>query len=209
MAISKANWLQIAAWGTSAVAVGLAVLAWGQGYGWKANSTYQLFPLFGLLAFSLMWSHYFASALRLYLKQEKTVLNSYFEATSLLVLIALLLHPGLLAWQLWRDGQGMPPASELNYVQPALKGAVIIGMISWLVFLAYELRRKFKALRWWRYVQYASDVAMLLIFTHALRLGGQLQEGWFRGVWFFYGASLLIVLLYIYAKRYQALGEKK
>ena|SRR3989344_8139251 len=199
----KETQLQTIAWGVSGIAVVLAVVAWGQGNSWEliGIDSYQLFPLFGLLAFSLMWSHYVAAALRMHLGLEKAVLRTYFEVTSLAVLVAILLHPGLLAWQLWRDGLGLPPGSELNYLGPTMRGSIIIAMIGLTVFLAYEFRRKYDQKSWWKYVQYASDVAILLILIHSLRLGSQLQSGWYQIVWYFYAATLLISLVYINAQK--------
>lgn len=191
------------AWGVSVGAVVLAVLAWGQGNSWQLSgiSTYQLFPLFGLLAFSLMWVHYVMAALRLHFGIEKAVLKSYFEVTSLAVLVAVLLHPALLAWQLWRDGLGLPPASELNYLGPNMKASIVIGMVSLTVFLAYELRRIFDQKSWWKFVQYASDLAILLIVLHSLKLGSQLRSGWYLTVWYFYALTLIVSLAYIYSKK--------
>jgi hypothetical protein len=193
-----ASQLKITAWSLTALVVLLAILAWGDGYNWPFSNidTYKLFPLFGLLAFSLMWTHYAISFLRRTAGLERRDLGPYLEVTSIAVLVALLLHPGLLTWQLWRDGLGLPPGSEFLYVGKALKGAVILGMISLFVFLAYELRRKYVRKPWWRYVQYASDIAMIFIFIHGLRLGGQIQHGWFRIVWIFYGLSLVGFILY-------------
>ncbi len=207
----KDRQLQAVAWGISGVAVVLAFVAWGQGNSWQlaGMSAYQLFPLFGLLAFSLMWGHYVAASLRLHFKLDKAVLKTYFEITSLAVLFAILLHPGLLAWQLWRDGLGLPPGSELSYVGSAMRGSVIIAMVSLVVFLAYEFRRKFDQKPWWKYVQYASDVAILLILIHSLRLGSQLQTGWFQIVWYFYGVTLLMALIYIYFQKYQQRRQQK
>ena len=191
------------AWSVSFVSVLLAVLAWGQGNSWKlvGMSNYQLFPLFGLLAFSLMWGHYLMHCLRIYFKIEKNALKQYFEITSLAVLGAILLHPGLLAWQLWRDGLGLPPSSELNYAGTSLKGAVLLGMFSLFMFLAFEFRRVFQDKKWWKYVQYASDGAILLIVLHALQLGTHLRLGWYLVVWYFYALSLLISLTYIYLNK--------
>ncbi len=195
--------VKIAAWSLSVVAVALATMAWASDLSWHFGgiSTYKLFPLFGLLAFSLMWSHYVASVLRQILKVEKAVLKKYFEVTSWLVLAAIFLHPGLLTYQLWRDGFGWPPGSVTgSYVAPALGWVVVLGEVSFFIFLAYEFHRKFGRRPWWRYVQSASDIAMLAIFYHGLRLGGQLQNGWFRYVWFFYGATLGACLVYKYSK---------
>jgi hypothetical protein len=197
--------LKVGAWALSAVVALLAFIAWGQGLNWQFSglTAYQFFPLFGLLAFSIMWSHYIAAVARMYSGIEKSKLNSYFEITSLLVLLAILIHPGLLAWQLWEDDLGLPPASELNYVGPALKAAVILGMIAWVIFLTYEFRRKFSDKVWWKYVEYASDTAMILIFWHGLRLGHQISGGWFRIVWFFYGITLILSLIYIHTHKAQ------
>lgn len=199
----SAKQLNVIAWGLSVTAGLVAAFAWGQDIQWGLSglSTYRLFPLFGLLAFSIMWSHYIASALRQYLRFDKAVLNTYFETSSLAVLVAILLHPGLLIWQLWRDGEGLPPTSTWNYVGSSLKAVVTLGTISLLIFLAYEFRRKFAERPWWEYVQYTSDAAMLVIFYHAVKLGGQLQNGWFRAVWLFYGITFIGSLIYIYGRK--------
>lgn len=181
----------------------LAFVAWGDSYSWRLGSltSYQLFPLFGLLAFSLMWSHYLAAALRMYLGMDKSVLAGYFETTSLLVLTLILLHPGLLAFRLWQDGQGLPPTSQLNFVAPAARWAVIVAFIALAVFLLYELRRFYADRSWWKYVQYANDAAMVLIYVHALRLGGALMSGWFLGVWCLYGITFLAAAGYVYSQK--------
>lgn len=206
--------LQGIAWGISAAATTLAVVAWGNSYEWElaGMGTYQLFPLFGLLAFSLMWSHYVVSAIRQYFEVESKALSHYFEITSAIVLTAILLHPGLLLWQLWRDGLGLPPGSAKAYVGAAAYWAIWFGLIALVVFLSYELRRFYGKQKWWPIVQHASDVAMVLIFVHALRLGGALHPGWYRNVWYFYGISFLTALVYGYIKRYhptQKVANKK
>lgn len=191
------------AWGISVVAVLAGVLAWGQAYEWQLTglSLYQVFPLFGLVAFSLMWAHYVASVARQHFKVEKSALVDYFDITSGMVLVLILAHPGLLAWQRWRDGYGLPPGSELNYMGPIMRGSIILGMISLVLFLAYEFRRVFSTRKWWKYVEFATDTAIVLIYIHALRLGGQLQTGWFKGLWTIYGVTLAFSLAYIYYKK--------
>jgi hypothetical protein len=195
--ISKTQGLQIFGWALSGLVTVPAVVAWWGSYNGNI-STNQLFPLFGLLAFSLMWVHYIVAVLRVHFKVESKALAGYFEVTSLIVLAAILLHPGLLVWQLWRDGLGLPPQSLISAYGESVRVAIIAGSISWWLFLAYEFRRKFKQRSWWKYVQYASDVGMLLIFVHALRLGTQLQSGWYQTVWYFYGLTLILSLGYLY-----------
>lgn len=184
----------------TSLAMLLAFVAWGQTFDWQfaGLSSYQLFPLFGLLAFSIMWPHYLVGALRRHFGYAKTDFTDYFELTSGMVLVFILAHPGLLVWQLWRDGSGLPPSSTSNYVAPALRTSVILGVISLFVFLLFELWRVYGQRPWWRFVEYVTDLSMILIFVHALRLGGQLQTGWFRAVWLFYGVTLVLAMGYIY-----------
>lgn len=204
--MSKAEKLQISAWILTATVILLAAVAWGQFNHWHIFpiSTLNLFPLFGLVAFSTMWSQYMVSAGRQLLKVDSSAVKTYYSATGYVVLSAILLHPGLLTWQLWRNGDGFPPGSELSYVLPGLKAFVILGIINLTILLLFELRRFFADRSWWRYMTYLVDVVMLSIFVHALRLGDQVQHGWFRGVWLFYGASLVVCLAYIYNQRFSS-----
>ncbi len=192
------------AWGLSGVVAILAVSSWGQGVRWQFShlSTYRIFPLFGLLAFSLVLSMYVISFLGRHIAADNAWLGSYYKALSVLVLAAILAHPGLLWWQLWRDGFGLPPESYLyHYVAPGLVWVAVLGTISWSVFLLYELRFKYRGRSWWKYIEYAGDGAMVAIFYHALRLGTNLQHGWFKAVWYLYGVILLVVLFDIYSRK--------
>jgi hypothetical protein len=198
--------LPIAAWLLGILVLAVAVVAWGDTWRWQLGSltTYQVFPLFGLIAFSTMWAQYMVAAASQYLRPDAEVLHPYFRLTGFIVLAAIVLHPGLLVWQLWRDGFGLPPNSYLqHYVAPGLHLAAVVGTVSLLLFLAYELRRKLGDRPWWRYMDYLVDLAMLAILYHALRLGTQTQGGWFRGVWFFYGATLAAALAYKYVESYR------
>lgn len=194
--MTNAAQLKITAWSLVAVTVILAVLAWGQTYRWQLlpYSSYRYFPLLGLLAFSLMWTHYISSTLRERSALPKPILSNYFRLTSYAVLLLILLHPGLLIYQRFRDGYGLPPGSYLSYVAPGMMWVAILGSISLVIFLAFELHRVYGDRSWWHYVADASDFAMLAIFYHSLRLGTQLNSGWYRGVWWFYGLTLIMVL---------------
>ena len=189
------------AWGLTVLVALLAFVAWGSFIEWRVRTSYQLFPLFGLLAFSLMWAHYIASAMRQHVKFEPKVLAGYFESTSLMVLLLILLHPGLFAWQLWRDGLGLPPGSELQYVEPTARWAIVVGFTSLTIFLLYEFRRFYHKKIRWHYVEVITDIAIVMIYFHALRLGSTLMEGWFRWVWYAYGLTLVAALVYSYSQK--------
>lgn len=199
------EWLRRAAWGVTGTVCLLAAVAWWDIYSSARNSfsAYSLFPLLGLLAFSIMWAHYMVALVREWFGQPKEVVKTYFDSTSAAVLVLILLHPGLLIWSLWRDGLGLPPGSTKLFVGATLYGFVVLGMIALVVFVAYELRRFIQNKRWRQVLQYASDVAMLLIVIHGFRLGMVTQETWFGIVWWFYAATLLLSLgvrSYLHAK---------
>lgn len=192
-------------WVTAAVVVGLALVAWAGGLGWQFGelTVYKVFPLLGLLAFSLMWSHYVAGALKRFAGGGEA--KVFFKVTVWFVLGLILLHPGLFIVQLALDGYGLPPGSYAGYVAPAMLWAVMLGTISLFVFLSYELHRFFGERSWWKYVLYANDAAMIGIFIHALSLGSNIQMGWYRFVWILYGVSLVAMLLYKYAHQLKLL----
>jgi hypothetical protein len=193
-----------AAWSISAITSLVAIYAWGNTYGWHLSfNPYQVFPLMGLLAFSLMWSHYMAGFIRSYTGIKRPILKSYFSNTSTVVLALLLLHPAIVIFQRYRDGYGFPPHSYESYVAPGLGWVTLLGTISWFIFIAFEFRHKYGHYSWWKYVPMAGDVAMLAIVYHGLRIGDQLQTGWFRGVWVGYGIALSFVLIYNYYQKYQ------
>jgi len=199
------KYFNLVAWGLCLVVTALAILAWGQGLGWQFEglSTYQIFPVFGLTAFSIMWSQYAVGTAQKMLKVDASDLKNFFEITGWAALTAIVMHPGLLWWQLWRDGFGLPPESYLqHYVAPSLRWAALLGTVSLLIFLAYELRRRYGTRPWWRYMRYLADAAMVAIFIHGLKLGMQTQAGWFHTVWIFYGVTLIGLLAFNYIQEF-------
>ena len=198
--------LIIKAWVLGAAVTVLAFIAWGQAFDWKFSTltAYGLFPLFGLLAFSLMWTHYIIGAARRMVGVDKSVVKNYFQVTGWVVLLLICLHPGLLWFQLWRDGFGFPPQSYLNnYVAPSLRWAAMLGTASLLMFLAYEFKRWFSKKKWWPIIEYGNAAAMLAILVHSLNLGSTLQTGWLRNLWMFYGVTFVVSLMYIYYESWQ------
>lgn len=191
---------QIFAWSLVAAVCAVGFVAWGGVYQWHLRpfSAYLFFPLLGLLAFSLMWTHYIMVVVRLRWSLQKTVLANYFRWTGYAVLVLICLHPGLLIYQRFQDGYGLPPRSYETYVAPGLGWVTLLGTACLLVFLAFELRRWFQPKSWWPYVANASDLAMLGIAYHGLRLGTTIQQGWFHDVWLFYALTLILALIYKY-----------
>lgn len=206
---ARVKLLQVSAWSLGGLVMLIAFLGWWQDLSGSVT-IYELFPLFGLVAFSLMWSMYIVIALRMLLGVSGKAVAAYFTTAGWLILAAILLHPGLLEWQLWRDGFGFPPESVLNnYVAPSLAGAAIVGMICFVIFLAFEARRIFQKYRWWRFMQYLADFAVVAILYHSLSLGSNLQNGWLRSVWYFYGITLVIALCFMYIRRFKQPSDQQ
>lgn len=197
--------VQVGAWLLAVATVCAAVIAWAQVRLTGSNLTaYDIFPLLGLSAFGLMWTHYITGAILRWLNLPRATLRQYFKLTSWFVLVLILLHPGIFLTRLWLDGFGLPPFSYWQVYTDALaRIALLLGTLSLVAFLSYELHRKFRQASWWHYIEYANIVAMLAIFYHGLTLGGELKVAWFRVVWLMYFVSFIVVVIYnqIYKRR--------
>lgn len=190
--VSVSRWLP---WTLFTVVVILSLLAWGEFYEWqfKDISTFMFFPLFGLLAWSIMWTHYAIGGVRQLNDMPRNL--TYTKVSAWIVLACLLLHPGLLAVGLWDTGRGLPPISFYDYVGPTMKYMIMFGTVSLLAFLAFDVFVRFRKHpqvdRNWRWISLSQMIAMSLIFVHALQLGGHLQAGWFQLWWIILGALLI------------------
>lgn len=191
----SATTLRTAVWALTLVVLVLPILAWLP----RASqlTLYTLFPLFGLLAYSLMWAHYVAGALRRYLGFDDTVLHLHFYLTSWLVLGLILLHPFLFELGLYLDGLGLPPANLFSVYPGVLERLGILAAVVALVcFLFYEFHRIYKAKSWWRYVETANEVAMGFIIFHGFTLGGEIRNGWYYSVWVVMAVTLGLCVAY-------------
>jgi len=203
--------LQLATWIGTGVLVAIAIIRWAQVRLTDGElGSYELFPLFGLLAFIFMWTHFVSGAVLRLVGAAPGTLRTFFSVTSWLVLAFILLHPGIFVFALWADGLGLPPASYLSvYVDLGARIALFLGSFGLVAFLAYELRRRYKKATWWRFVEYANVAAMFAIFFHALTLGGEVASGWFRVVWIGYGITLAVAIGYNYYYNMKLKQEKR
>lgn len=192
-------------WLISTIVLFLAFMGWGQDLSWQFTdlTAYQLFPLFGLIAFSLMWVHYAVDFIQRFVKSK--IAESYLPTTRYIVFFSLLMHPGILAWQQWHDGLGLPPLSWLNIVDSNLQWAVIVGISAWLAFLAFELHWWFRNKSWFKWIIWANSVAMILIVIHAIFLAEPI--GWFLWLWYLYGITMIIFIVKdVYDRIYKKTG---
>jgi hypothetical protein len=191
------------AWGIFAISVALPTIVWGNNMNWDFStlSLYGFFPLLGLLAWMIMWTHYVNGAVRIK-NPELQKPKYYSKITAYIVLAAILLHPGLLALGQFQNDQGLPPASLYSYLGDAATVAVLFGTISWIIFLSFEYFDRNRDKAWVRkaglWISLSQSIAMILIFVHAIRIGGSLNTDWFYAVWIAYGVLLLPCFYFIH-----------
>jgi predicted ferric reductase len=199
------KWLQVFSWALGLGVVAIAIAAWSEvRLTGRELTAYDLFPVFGLSAFGLMWTHFITGTLRRVLRLPPSTLRVYFRLTSWIVFALILLHPGIFVTQLWLDGFGVPPFSYLSVYQDTLpRIALLLGTLSLLMFLAFELRRKYRKAQWWKYVEYANIVAMFAILYHGFTLGQELSLAWLKVIWLFYTLTLVGAVVYneVYKRR--------
>lgn len=191
----------LSSWLLSLLSVVLSFAAWAPRRG--SLEPYNVFPLLGLLAFGLMWSHYISGALRAWKGLPKETLSRHFRITSAFVLFFLLAHPFMIELQLFLDGFGTPPGS-FAAVYPALidRVALLAGATALTFFLLFELHRFYGEKPWWKYVEWANVGAMVLILWHGFVLGGELNTPWFKIIWASYAVTFALSVGYTeYHKR--------
>lgn len=184
-------------WAAAGFVVFTALVVWSQArlVGASEVGIYQIFPLLGIIAFGLMWTHFLFSAIRRYARAPKPQKHLYSTVSMGVVLAMIILHPGLLWFALWRDGFGLPPGSYLQVYSSQLL-AIVAGTIGLGIFLVYELKRLFGEKQWWKYVEYLQIVGMVAIFYHALELGEELDVLWFRIIWWLYFITFAVAVCY-------------
>ncbi len=195
-------WWKWFPWILALIVIGAAKLLWIQTYGFTFPSDlFSLFPYLGILAWSLMWTHYVIGEFRRW--NPRLPKNElYSKVTGILVFILILLHPGILWFAQYQRGAGLPPLSAYSYAGQAGALAVTLGLIAWVLFLSYDLLEKFKqkpliARSWWL-VNITQSVAMLFILKHSFELGSDLQTGWFRTYWVVLGTAFLPMMLHVH-----------
>lgn len=170
-------------------------IAWKSIYGNELHlSILAFFPLLGLMAWTLMWTHYVMSARDIHYSKDLSSKN-YWLVTRILVLGLILLHPLLLAWNQWNVSGQLPPFSFYSYVATSLKVYVIFGSLSLLIFLSFELFNHLKKHEWikknYKWIEVSQILAMILIFVHAVQLGTTMSQKWYLVFWIILGLTLI------------------
>ncbi len=187
------------------LAVALPIFIHLRNVSWSESSLLiSLFPAFGLLAFTLLWLHSISGAFENQLRKmfdpapyDPEGIRSRFDAfvhwTALVILISILLHPLLLLilieFQVLAIFEGH--ALEMS-----------LGLIGLILLLTYDVGKALKKYeffsRHWNKILVVSTIGFLITFFHSFIIGSDLQSGFLRYLWLFYGITATAATLYTY-----------
>lgn len=192
----KSKYIKIILSSLMFLAVFYPVLVWFKNSNLDLDSTIfrDIFPVFGLLAFSIMWLHIVGGVFKNFFDKYINF-QKFVNQTSVIVLIFLILHPTLFLVHL----TSKQIISIFTTGQPIY---VWLGVISWIIFICYDIAKISKIQKflnkYWQTIRFISTVPFFLILIHSLELGSDLQKGPLRFLWIFYGITALFATFYTY-----------
>lgn len=175
------------------VAVVLPIWAHIRNVSWSDSSLLlNLFPIFGLLAFTLLWLHSMSGVFEEYLRRLYNF-DFFVHWSSLVILVSFVLHPLLLLILIDFDIFGLFEGHSLP---------LWLGVIGFVLLLTYDIGKALKKRelfsRHWNKILVISTAGFLLTFFHSIMLGSDLQSGFLRSLWIFYGVTAILATIYTY-----------
>jgi len=155
---------------------------------------HDLFPFFGMIAFSLLWLHALAGVFEPWLKKH-IQFDRFVTITASIILACLILHPLLLLVDFSFKIFDIYQAYNYLYLW--------LGICGWVLLITYDigkfLKKKYNFFeRHWQDILTISTIGFLLTFFHSLYMGSDLQSGLLRQVWLFYGITAILATIYTY-----------
>jgi len=193
------NTLRYTPWFLFVAVLVIPLALWLELYNWQPVFTpLALFPLLGVWAWSIMWTHHILGALTVRYPDKLKTNHIYGSVSGWLVLLLILLHPGLLAYEQKNSLGLLPPESFNAYAAPSMELFITLGFIGLVLFLSYEIfdrLRHSKLLRaHWIWISLSQLLAMLLIFIHGINLGQSVLSGYGGVYWVMLGVTLVPAL---------------
>ena len=168
--------------------VNIGNMAWS----FDSSSVFNLFPMFGLAAFALLWLHAISGAFEPWLRKYIDF-DRFVQVTSILIFISIIFHPLLLLTNV-----------NFNFGPIFTYGKLYIwlGIVGWLLLIIYDIGKVLKKYdfftRNWNNILLISTIGFLLTFFHSLAIGSDLQSGPLRIIWIFYGVTAILATIYTY-----------
>jgi hypothetical protein len=153
----------------------------------------NLFPLFGIIAFVIMWLHVVPAVFEPWLNKYIDF-RQFVKTTTTIVLVSIILHPLLLLILLGFNLSDLFFYGESRYIWLAIVG--------WLLLITYDIGKALKRFDFfvthWNKIVFISTIGFLLTFFHSMGLGSDLQIGPLRSLWIFYGVTAIVATIYTY-----------
>ena len=151
----------------------------------------NIFPIFGLLAFTLLWFHSIMGVFEEYFR-EMFDFDRFVDWTATIILVSIILHPLLILILV-----------DFNF--PLLlsghKVAMWLGITGFLLLITYDIAKPWKFTyfsKYWNTILIVSTIGFILTFFHSLLIGSDLQGGFMRVLWYFYGITGILATIYTY-----------
>ncbi len=175
----------------------LPLYFWGDSFAWDFSiiSGHVLFPLLGMLAFSLMWLQVVVST---FPKAFNINLDRFWAVSGLWVLILFVAHPVVAVF-------ANKSTNIFSFVADAQQVYIWLAVIAFIVFVLFEivmrLGKKPFAARARPYIEKASYVGVILIWVHSLNIGSHTGFGFLNYVWWFYGITAVLMIGKIFMRK--------
>lgn len=149
----------------------------------------NIFPFFGLLAFTLLWLHAISGVW-----EEKLIkmfdFDKFVHYSATLILFSIIAHPLILLLLIRFK------------ISILFNDDVMWGALGLALLLTYDIAKPFRKSgffsRHWNKILIISNIGFILTFFHSLELGGDLQTGFMHYLWIFYGVTAILAIVYTY-----------
>lgn len=160
-----------------------------------------IFPLLGMLSFTLIWFQIMLGAFMTPLYKLFAPLDilkfHIFEGTAAIILVFL--HPTLLFGAQFLD-EGWNGFFSFSFVASDKVMYVFMGEVAFVLFFtavsAAILRNKPFLVKHWRKFHMLQYVTFILVFLHSINLGSHTSSSPIKQLWLLYATTFLIALFY-------------
>ncbi|MBI3572995.1 MAG: FAD-dependent oxidoreductase [Candidatus Kerfeldbacteria bacterium] len=156
--------------------------------------SHRIFPLFGLYAFTLVWTQFMIGTSQSLLKKVIPRIITFHRREGAFALTFALLHPLLLF-----IGVGHAAFWGRTFVAPKLVPYVWLGYFQLLIMCTTAgtalLMRLSSLKRVWHTIHYLNYVLFVSIWIHSWFLGSDVQSTWLKYLWLFAATAITGVVI--------------
>ena len=182
----------------------IPIYFWGVSFAWNFStvSLYLLFPLLGLLAFSIMWVQVVVSAFEKWFSSRIDI-GKFWACSGIIVLILFIAHPLLALIGQYGYTQSWNP---FNLVSESEMVFIVLALIAFATFIVFEVTLRWKnsiiqKIKPW--IENGSLVGIILVWVHSLNIGSHTRLGFMRYLWWFYGITAMLMIGFIFWRKFQ------